>query len=53
MVVASRCRGAARYVPVTVRPKLELLFTHGMEPGAVEEGWLEAVRADARRLLCE
>ena len=32
--------------------KLELLFAHGVEPGAVEEGWLEAVRADARRLLC-
>jgi hypothetical protein len=30
--------------------KLELLFAHAVEPGAVEEGLAEAVMADARRL---
>lgn len=31
--------------------KLDLLFAHGVEPGAAEEGWIEAVRVDAARLL--
>jgi hypothetical protein len=30
--------------------KLELVFAHAIEPGAVEEGVAEAVLADARRL---
>jgi hypothetical protein len=31
--------------------KLELLFAHGVEPGAIEETWLAAIGEDARRLL--
>jgi hypothetical protein len=31
--------------------KLELLFAHAVEPGAVEEGVVEAVFADSERLL--
>jgi hypothetical protein len=31
--------------------KLELLFAHAVEPGAVEEEVVEAVFADTRRLL--
>ncbi|HEY0313803.1 MAG TPA: hypothetical protein VGC56_15090 [Allosphingosinicella sp.] len=31
--------------------KLELLFAHAVEPGAVEDEYAEAVLADSRRLL--
>jgi hypothetical protein len=31
--------------------KLELVFAHALEPGAVEAGVVEAVMADSRRLL--
>jgi hypothetical protein len=31
--------------------KLELLFAHGIEPNAVDEAWLAAIREDALRLL--
>jgi hypothetical protein len=31
--------------------KLALLFAHGVEPGAVEEGWVTAIGEDSRRLL--
>jgi hypothetical protein len=31
--------------------KLELLFAHGIEPGAVDDAWLAAIREDAVRLL--
>ncbi|MEA3050205.1 MAG: hypothetical protein QOG84_2041 [Sphingomonadales bacterium] len=31
--------------------KLELLFAHGIEPNAVDDAWLAAIREDALRLL--
>jgi hypothetical protein len=31
--------------------KLALLFAHGVEPGAVDEGWVAAIGEDSRRLL--
>jgi hypothetical protein len=31
--------------------KLELLFAHGIEPNAVDDVWLAAIREDALRLL--
>jgi hypothetical protein len=31
--------------------KLELVFAHAIEPGAVDDGVVEAVMADCRRLL--
>ncbi|MEA3036121.1 MAG: hypothetical protein QOH04_1886 [Sphingomonadales bacterium] len=33
--------------------KLELLFAHGIEPNAVDDAWLAAIREDALRLLRE
>jgi hypothetical protein len=33
--------------------KLELLFAHGIEPNAVDDAWLAAIREDALRLLHE
>ncbi|MFL6863082.1 MAG: hypothetical protein ACJ8DZ_08780 [Allosphingosinicella sp.] len=31
--------------------ELELLFAHGIEPGAVDEAWVSAIRKDALRVL--
>jgi len=30
---------------------LGLLFAHGVEPGAIEDGWVEAIGEDGRRPL--
>lgn len=46
-----RAMGVAVPDLVAFAVKLDLLFEHGVEPGAFEEDWLAAVRDDARGML--